>query len=157
MISLTCEGRSILHTCRPIRRLENRQKTSLLHWIRSTYYGRLYYVPSLRESLSPLRRNLPHHLRRLLLRRPLQRPIVSILPDPIVNLLISPQICQRSIRYCPFLRHRSNSHVRQHWRSNLNMGFFTLRWSKLSYREWIESCYEFLYSRDEYFIAFMDG
>lgn len=60
--------------------MENRQKTDLLYWFRSPYHGRLHHVPRLGKVLSPLRRNLPHHLRRFLLRRPLQRPVVSTYP-----------------------------------------------------------------------------
>jgi hypothetical protein len=70
----TLRRRRLLHRPLPLPLYALRQTPDLLHRLRAPDDDRLHHVPRLREPASPLRRDLPHHRRRLLLRRPMQRP-----------------------------------------------------------------------------------
>lgn len=124
----------LLHGPLPFPLLALRSTPNLLHRLRPPHHDRIHHVPRLARPPNPLRRNLPHHGRRLRLRSPVQRASIRQRPDG------------HGARF----GHRHKCHVRQHWRFDLNLGFPALRRTGLSDWQWFEPRHELDDSHLEY-------
>lgn len=67
-------SRSVLHSPVPFPVMAHRQTKHLPHLLGATDHDWIHHVPRLHGRSGALRRNVPHHRRRLLLRSTLQRP-----------------------------------------------------------------------------------
>jgi hypothetical protein len=97
-------------------------------------------VPRKPQPPSPLRRNLHHRVRRLLIWRALQRT----------------RIRQRRLGHRTRLRHRHSRHVWQRRRSDLHLEFPAVRWTELQNWQQLEFGYEQLRADFEYLPAAVD-